>query len=73
MANEQKRGDWNDDTWEETVPLDQVDYTRIFITRRTGTQSIRQSAVTLREVIDGLPADDLRLRDEIVRFVGERA
>jgi len=27
----------------------------------------------LREVLDGLSFDDFRLRDEIVRFVGERA
>lgn len=73
MANEEKRGDWGNDTWEETVPLGQADYSRIFITRRAGRKSIRQSVVTLREVLDGLSLDDFRLRDEIVRFVGERA
>ena len=73
MANEEKRGDWRNDTWEETVPLGQADYSRIFVTRRTGRKSIRQSVVTLREVLDGLSVDDFRLRDEIVRFVRERA
>ncbi len=73
MANEEKRGDWGNDTWEETIPLGQADYSRIFITRRTGRKRIRQSVVTLREVLDGLSLDDFRLRDEIVRFVGKRA
>jgi hypothetical protein len=27
----------------------------------------------LRDVLDGLPADDFRLRDEVVRLVDERA
>ena len=71
MANATKRGDWGNDTWEETVPLAEADYSRIFITRRTGRKSIRQSVVTLREVLDGLSSDDFRLRDEIVRFVGD--
>ena len=72
-ANEEKRGDWGNDTWEETVPVGQADYSHIFITRRTGRKSIRQSGVTLREVLDGLSSDDLRLRDEIVQFVRESA
>ena len=70
-ANEGKRGDWGTDAWEETVPAGQADYSQLFITRNS--KAIRQSVVKLREVIEGLSPDDLRLRDEIVRFVGERA
>ncbi len=66
-ANEVKGGDWGTDVWEETVPAGQADYSRLFITRNR--KAIRQSAVALREVIEGLAPDDFRLRDEIVRFV----
>jgi hypothetical protein len=70
-ANEVKRGDWGNDTWEETVPVGQADYSRLFITR--SRKAIRQSDVALREVIEGLSPDDFRLRDEIVHFVRDRA
>ena len=36
-------------------------------------KAIRQSDMTLREALEGLSPDDYRLRDEIVRFVGDRA
>lgn len=58
-----------DDYWEETVSVGQADYSHLFITRR---RAIRQSDVTLREVLQGLSPDDFRLRDEIVRFVRDR-
>jgi hypothetical protein len=64
-ANEEKG-----DAWEETVPVGQADYSRLFITRNS--KAIRQSVVALREVIEGLAPDDFRLRDEIVRFVRDR-
>ena len=65
-ANEGDRGDWGSGTWKETVPVDQADYSHLFITRKS---AIRQSDVTLREALEGLSPDDFRLRDEIVRFV----
>jgi hypothetical protein len=69
-ANEGKGGDWGTDTWEETVPVGQADYSQLFITRNR--KAIRQSVVALREVIEGLSPDDFRLRDEVVRFVRDR-
>ena len=69
-ANEQKRGDGGpNDVWEVTVPVGQADYSRLFITRKN---AIRQSIVTLREVLEGLSPYDFRLRDEIVRFIRDR-
>jgi hypothetical protein len=59
-ANEVKGGDWGTDSWEETVPVGQADYSQLFITRNGKT--IRQSVVALREVIEGLAPDDLRIR-----------
>ncbi|MBO0864211.1 MAG: PD-(D/E)XK nuclease family protein [Mycobacterium sp.] len=70
-ANEQKHGDWGKDVWEQVVPVDQADYSHLFITR--DRKAIRQSVVTLREALEGLSPDDLRLRDEIVRFIRDRA
>jgi PD-(D/E)XK nuclease superfamily len=69
-ANEEKRGDWGSDTWEEIVPVGQADYSQLFITRNR--KAIRQSVVGLREVIEGLSPDDFRLRDEVVRFIRDR-
>jgi hypothetical protein len=70
-ANEGKGGeDWGNAAWEETVPAGQANYSQLFITRNS--KAIRQSAVKLREVIEGLSPDDFRLRDEIVRFVRDR-
>lgn len=70
-ANEEKHADWPNDTWEETVPVGQADYSHLFITRNR--KAIRQSVVALREVLEGLSPDDFRLRDEIVRFIRDRA
>jgi hypothetical protein len=67
-ANEQDRDD-KGDTWEETVPVAETDYSHLFMTRK---KAIRQSVVTLREALEGLPPDDFRLRDEIVRLVRDR-
>ena len=68
-ANEEDRDD-RGATWEETVPVAEADYSRLFITRK---KAIRQSVVTLGEALEGLSPDDYRLRDEIVRFVRDRA
>ena len=68
-ANEEDRDD-RGDPWEETVPVSEADYSHLFITRK---KAIRQSVVTLREALEGLSPIDYRLRDEIVRFVRDRA
>ena len=44
-----------------------ADYSHLFLTR-AGLREIRQSAVTLRDVLDGLRHDDRRLHDEITEF-----
>jgi hypothetical protein len=68
-ANEGGQHDFGKGTFEETVPVDQADYSHLFITRK---KAIRQSVVTLREALEGLSRDDFRLRGELVRFVHER-
>lgn len=55
-----------DESWTKVVA--DPDYTRLFLTRYPAKE-IRQSEVTLREVLAGLAADDYRLRDELVRLV----
>ena len=60
FANEQATS-----TWKRTVDRALVDYSHVFITRAK-YREIRQSSVTLREVLDGLEPDDRRLHDEIV-------
>jgi len=66
FANEQ------DDHWMRTVPAAEADYSRLFLTRKP-TKEIRQSSVTLQDVLDGIAPGDLRLRDEIVSLIGESA
>jgi len=56
-----------DPHWVLTVDPEVADYSRLFITRAR-TREIRQSQVSLQEVLDGLAPDDLRLRDEIVKI-----
>ncbi len=56
----------SDDHWRKVVA--HPDYTRVFLTR-SQAREIRQSDVTLREVLDGLPTDDFRLRDELVALL----
>lgn len=70
LANEENPGDYGE-RWQDTVPLNAADYAHVFITRMTGRMSLRQSAVTLAEVLDGLSPDDFRLRDEILQFLRE--
>lgn len=58
-----------DPEWQRTVALDVVDYSRLFLTRAKNRE-LRQSAVTLHEVLDGLEPTDIRLHDEIVHMLG---
>lgn len=57
-----------DPNWTTKVDTEAADYSRLFVTWAQ-TREIRQSAVTLQEVLDGLTADDRRLHDEIVQVV----
>ena len=57
-----------DENWRTTVPEDEADYSRLFITRAE-TSEIRQSSVALQEVLDGLDPSDQRLHDEIVEIL----
>lgn len=52
-------------------PVDDPDYSRIFIWRHS-TKQFRQSTVTLQEVLDGIHHEDLRLRDETLELLGTR-
>ena len=52
-------------TWRRTVDRGAVDYSHVFLTRAR-YREVRQSNVTLQEVLDGLAPDDRRLHDEIV-------
>ena len=58
----------NDKAWKRTVSASAADYSRLFLTR-VRTKEVRQSAVTLQEVLDRLYID--RLRDEIVPLIRE--
>lgn len=57
-----------DSEWKRTVDPEVADYSRLFITRAK-TKEVRQSDVTLHEVLEGLSADDLRLHDEILQIL----
>ena len=57
-----------DPNWKRKVDPEVADYSRLFITRAK-TKEIRQSVVTLQEVLDGLAPSDLRLHDEIVQLL----
>jgi hypothetical protein len=59
-----------DDHWKRTVAAADADYSRLFLTR-SPPKEIRQSAVTLQDVLDGIAPGDLRLRDEIVTLIRE--
>jgi hypothetical protein len=68
FANEGGQGEGGSDEWRKTVPVDQADYTHLFITSLKAME-VRQSAVTIAEVLGDLPFDDFRLRDEIVQMI----
>jgi hypothetical protein len=60
-----------DGHWETTVPTAQVDYSRLFLTHG---KEVRQSGVSLHDVLGGLASDDFRLRDELMALIeGEGA
>ncbi|MEZ4491682.1 MAG: hypothetical protein R3C29_00020, partial [Dehalococcoidia bacterium] len=59
-----------DSHWMRMVDREAADYSRLFITRAK-TREIRQSAVTLHEVLEGLSPDDGRLHDEIVQILSD--
>lgn len=62
FANEQ------DDFFQQRVAPGVADYSRLFLTRAK-TYEIRQSAVSLHEVLGGLTPDDARLHDEIIALL----
>jgi hypothetical protein len=59
-----------DPYWKRTVDPEVADYSRLFLTRVKAAE-VRQSAVTLQEVLDGLAPSDLRLHDEIVQLLSD--
>lgn len=62
FANEQ------DNYWKQKVAPEVADYSRLFLTRAE-SHKIRQSAVSLHEVLGGLALDDARLHDEIIALL----
>lgn len=60
----------NDSNWTQTVDPGHADYSRLFLTRAT-RREIRQSEVTLEEVLAGLDPADRRLHDELVLLLDE--
>lgn len=54
-----------DTLWKHRIDPAELDYSRLLLTNAV-TLEMRQSAVSLHEVIDGLESDDTRLHDEIV-------
>lgn len=53
-----------DPYWTRTVESGQADYSRLFLTR-AGVKEVRQSTVSIQDVLDGLEPADPRLHDEI--------
>ncbi len=56
--------------WKKTVPPESADYSHLFLTR-VRNREVRQSSVTMQEVLDGLSPDDTRLHDEIMALLRE--
>jgi len=59
-----------DPNWKRTVDPEVADYSCLFLTRAK-TKEVRQSEVTLQEVLDGLEPGDRRLHDEIVQLLSD--
>ena len=57
-----------DPNWTRTVEPGQADYSRLFLTR-AGVKEVRQSTVSIQDVLDGLEPADLRLHDEITALL----
>lgn len=64
VANEQ------DEFWKKTVDKRVVDYANLFVTD-VQARVIRQLAVSMQDVLDGLEPTDIRLHDEIVRLLAD--
>lgn len=60
-----------DSYWHLNPVAGAPDYSRLFLTSPS-KHEIRQSAVSLHEVLEGLASDDTRLHDEIIALVGQR-
>lgn len=56
-----------DSGWTRRVAPALADYSHLFLAR-SGTGEIRQSSVTLQEVLDGLGPDDTRISDELIEL-----
>lgn len=54
-----------DPSWTRTVDSSQADYSRLFLTW-AGVKEVRQSTVSIHDVLDGLDPADPRLHDEII-------
>ncbi|WP_299449640.1 PD-(D/E)XK nuclease family protein [uncultured Serinicoccus sp.] len=61
----------SDPAWRQRVDPAVADYSRLFLTR-AANREVRQSIVTLQEVVDGLDKTDTRLHDEIVQLLAYR-
>ena len=57
-----------DGVWTNTVPRGDADYSHVFLSR-AALHEVRQSVVTLQEVLDGLSPDARRLHDELVSLL----
>jgi hypothetical protein len=55
------------------VPLEAPDFTKLFVVRQapsgSGVDCILQTEVLLTEVLDGLPREDVRLRDALLELI----
>lgn len=65
FANEQ------DSFWKKKVDPQAADYSRLFITSSSNFE-IRQSSVSIAEVLEGLPSGDTRLHDEMIALLQAR-
>ncbi|MDQ0870178.1 hypothetical protein QFZ70_002651 [Arthrobacter sp. V1I9] len=54
-----------DPSWTRTVDSSQADYSKLFLTG-AGVKEVRQSTVSIYDVLDGLEPADPRLHDEII-------
>jgi hypothetical protein len=58
-----------DPHWKVTVDKSVVDYSKVFVTH-SQVGVIRQSTVTLQDLLDGLDPTDTRLHDEVIELLG---
>jgi len=63
LANEK------DPKWERTVDPGVANYSRLFHTRWAKVKEVRQSDVSVQQVLDGLASRDLRLHNEILQLL----